>query len=419
MKKRWIWMGAIATIAIILLTLLAAPTTGKLNSGSTYSRAPDGYGAWYAFMAKRGTPVKRWQKPFDQFPTTRYPMTLLRVNSSLGRTSLYRQEREWVEKGNTLVVLGVRTPVTEALFSTLQASPAGRVKIETGRRQKLSQYERERLSDRFGGIVWQQQLGTGKVIFATTPHLAANAYQEEAGNFEFLASLVSLEAEEQASRGAGEQAIAVGAGFTDNRTTKTDNLTKPAPQDEQFPIPNSQFPITNSQFPIQNPVWVDEYIHGYKDKEIIAKEDGKDWITYLANTPLFPALVQAGVILLVLVLAKNRRLGPAISVAAPSVDNSEAYMKALAGVLQKAESREFVIEVMGKQEQLQLQQALGLGSVLLDTQTIVTAWVQQTGRPATELEQVLQLQSKKRRIGERDLLTWLEQWQKIRLMGNG
>ncbi|HAX76009.1 MAG TPA: DUF4350 domain-containing protein, partial [Cyanobacteria bacterium UBA11372] len=172
MKKHWIWICAIAITAIILLTLLAAPSTGnRTTSGSTYSRAPDGYGAWYAFMEKRGTPVKRWQKPFEQFPTTRYPMTLLRVNSHLGRAWLYKQEREWVEKGNSLVVLGVRTPVTEASFSTLQESPAGSVKIETARRWKeLSQDEERRLSDREGAIVWQQKLGKGKVIFATTPH---------------------------------------------------------------------------------------------------------------------------------------------------------------------------------------------------------------------------------------------------------
>ncbi len=400
MKKRWIWICAIAITAIILLTLLAAPTTGnRTTSGSTYSRAPDGYGAWYAFMEKRGTPVKRWQKPFEEFPTTQYPMTLLRVNSSLGRGWLDKQEREWIEKGNTLVVLGVQAPVTEASFSTLQESAAGRVKIETTRRQKLGKGEEKRLSDREGAIVWQQKLGKGKVIFATTPHIAANAYQDEAGNFEFLASLVSLAAEEQGTPGAGEQGT-------------------PGAEEEQLPITNYQLPITNYQLAIQNAVWVDEYIHGYKDKEVIAKEDGKDWVTYLANTPLFPALVQASVILLVLVLAKNRRLGPAVAVAAPTIDNSEAYIQALAGVLQKAESREFIIEVIGKEEQRQLQQALGLGSVLLEPQTLVAAWIQQTGHPATELEQVLQLQSKKGRIGERDLLTWLEQWQKIRLIGN-
>ncbi|MFB2981186.1 M48 family metalloprotease [Microseira sp. BLCC-F43] len=38
---------------------------------------------------------------------------------------------------------------------------------------------------------------------------------------------------EQASRGAGEQGSAVGAGFTNNLTTPSDNLTKPAPVGEQ------------------------------------------------------------------------------------------------------------------------------------------------------------------------------------------
>lgn len=371
-KKRWIWAAAIAAAAIILLTLFAAPTTGKLNSGSTYSRAPNGYGAWYAFMEKRGTPVKRWQKPFDQFPKSRYPMTLLRVNSGLGREWLYDGERKWVEGGNTLVVLGVRREVSAASFSTIQESPAGSVKIETRRRRKeLDNRGEQRLGDRSGAIVWKQNLGKGQVIFATTPHLAANAYQDEPGNYKFLASLVSL--------AAGEQAR-----------------------------------ITNDQLPIQNSVWVDEYIHGYKDKEVIVKEDGENWISYFAKTPLFPAMVQAGVIIVVLVLAKNRRNGPLVEVAAPTIDNSQAYIKALAEVLQKAESSEFVIELIGKEEQLQLQQALGLGSVLLDHQTLVAAWVQQTGHPAAFLEQVLQ-QSKGRRISERDLLTWLKQWDKIRL----
>ena len=231
MKKPWIWILAIAITAIILLTLFAAPTTGnRTTSGSTYSRAPDGYGAWYAFMEKRGTPVKRWQKPFDQFPNSRYPMTLLRVNSGLGRGWLYKQELDWIEKGNSLVVLGVGSPVTEASFSTLQESAAGRVKIETRRRQKLGKEEEQRLSDRFGAIVWQQKLGKGQVIFATTPHLAANAYQEEAGNFEFLASLVTLAAEEQVSSGAGEQ-LAI--------------------SNYQLAISNYQLPITNYQLAIR------------------------------------------------------------------------------------------------------------------------------------------------------------------------
>jgi hypothetical protein len=96
------------------------------------------------------------------------------------------------------------------------------------------------------------------------------------------------------------------------------------------------------------------------------------------------------------------------------VNNSEAYIQALAAVLQKAESSEFVLEVVGKEEQVQLQKALFLGQEQLDPQSLVNAWMQQTGRPAAELEQVLQMQSQKARIRETELLKWLGKWQQIR-----
>jgi hypothetical protein len=61
-SNRRLWLfGAIAIAAVILLTLFAAPANNQLSSGSTYTRAPNGYGAWYAFMEERGTPAKRWQ----------------------------------------------------------------------------------------------------------------------------------------------------------------------------------------------------------------------------------------------------------------------------------------------------------------------------------------------------------------------
>lgn len=61
--NRLIVIGGIVIAVIILLTLIAAPSSSKLNSGSTYSRAPDGYGAWYSFMQERGTKIERWQRP--------------------------------------------------------------------------------------------------------------------------------------------------------------------------------------------------------------------------------------------------------------------------------------------------------------------------------------------------------------------
>jgi hypothetical protein len=155
-------------------------------------------------------------------------------------------------------------------------------------------------------------------------------------------------------------------------------------------------------------------IHGYKDQEVAAKEEAQDFISYLAKTPLLAGLLQAGVLILVLIIAQNRRFGRPLTLSAPVIDNTEAYIQALAGVLQKAESGEFVVEVVGKEEQLQLQKALGLGTVLVEHPILVKAWIEQTQRPASELEQVLRIQAKKRRLSDQELLNWLGQWQSIR-----
>src|SRR5919199_3317824 len=376
-SQRRLWLfGAIALGAIILITLLAVPANNKLNSGSTYGRAPDGYGAWYAFMSERGTPVQRWRKPFEALATDKNvkpPITLVRVYSKLtGQWLAQREqtfagellsgvERDWVKSGNTLVILGVWQPVTEAPFSTTHKVEAGSVKIETARRDKVT--KESLLGDRFGAIVWEEKIGKGRVVFATTPYLAANAYQDFRSNYEFLAQVVTQ----------------------------------------------------NSQT-----VWVDEYIHGYKAPEVIKSEKGwregkkQDIFSYLANTPLFPAFVQGLVLLIIAIWAGNRRFGKPLTLPTPEVNNSEAYIQALGGVLQKANSSEFILEVVGKEERLQLQKALLLGQVPLDDRSLVDAWVRQTGRPATELEQLLQMQSRKRRMSELDLLSWLGKWEEIR-----
>lgn len=351
------WLGALILAVIVLLSLIAAPNNSHLNSGSTYSRAPDGYGAWYAFMQQRGTPIQRWQKPFSDLLKEKRPITLLRVNSQLSQPAIAQQERDWVEKGNTLVILGVQGRVTEAAFSTMQRSQAGEVKIDTRRRVSQDRDKQLSLGDRFGAVVCEQKLGKGRVIFSTTPHLAANAYQDYLNNYTYLYHMISQQG---------------------------------------------------------NSVMVDEYIHGYKDPGVRESKAERDWVTYLAQTPLFPALLQGGVLLLVVIWAQNRRFGSPVALDTPNDNNSEAYIQALGGVLQKAECSEFVLDVVGFEEQQQLQKALGLGQLLADHQTLVNAWVQQTGRSPTELEQVLRLQSQKRRISEKDLLTWLGKWQTIR-----
>ncbi|MBR8838391.1 MAG: DUF4350 domain-containing protein [Stigonema ocellatum SAG 48.90 = DSM 106950] len=351
----WLWALLLGTI--ILLTFIVAPTNSKLNIGSTYSRAPDGYGAWYAFMQQQGATIQRWQKPFSGLNGEKHPVTLIQINSYLRQFELDSEEQKWLRKGNNLVILGVHGDVSAADFTTMQKSSSGDVKIETRRRRQIKSGEKVDLGDRFGAIVIEKQYGKGKAIFSTAPYLAANAYQDDISNFKYLSDLVS----------------------------KKGNL-----------------------------LFVDEYIHGYKDPSIRNSEGEGDLVSYFATTPLLPTLVQVGILLLVLIWALNRRFGKPIALETPVIENSEAYIQALAGVLQKAESRDFVIEMVGKEEQLQLQKALGLGRELLDKQTLVNAWVQQIGDGSAELDALLQLQTRKSRISEKDLISWLGKWQTLR-----
>jgi Domain of unknown function (DUF4350) len=392
LSNRRLWLlGAIAITAIMIITLLFAPANNKLNSGSTYNRAPDGYGAWYAFMSKRGTEIQRWQKPIADFaknPNTKPPSTLLRIYSSSIPEVVSDTEEKWVKQGNTLVILGVRAPVTAAPFSTLHPDSAGEIKIDTGRR--FPSDKKQVLGDNFGAIVWQKTLDKGIVYFAAAPHLAANAYQDFPGNYEFLARLVTQLEGEKEIEGA-EQALAVK--FIQNPIDRPSQKTSK----------------------ITNKVWVDEYIHGYKDPEVIERESGGNLFTYLAKTPLFLVLIQGTIILIVAIFAEWNRFGQPVTISAPQVDNSAAYIQALAGVLEKANSTDFAVETIGKAEKLQLQKALLLGQASLESETLINAWVEQTGRTAAELEELLRSPSgKRRRLSDPDLLAWLRKWEQIR-----
>lgn len=351
-SNRTAWIGAIALAVIIILSLFAAPNT-KIYTGSTYNRSADGYGAWYAYMQQQGITIQRWQKPLDNFKTEKNPVTLLRVNSYPREPDLSFDEREFLKSANTLIILGVKTPVTKANFHSLQQSAFGNITIATGRRKQKSYNNQIVLGDRFGAVVWEEKVEQGKVFFATTPYLAANAYQDNLSNFQYLASLVNQKG---------------------------------------------------------NKLFVDEYIHGYKDADVKESEGQGDLLSYFAKTPLLPILVQTLILLLVFIWAKNQRFGKPITLDTQVVDNSQAYIQALATVLHKAESSDFVVEMVGKEEQLQLQKALGLNTTPLERQTLLQVWQEKTGTSAAELDALLKLSSRKQRISDRELLNWLTKW---------
>lgn len=372
-SKRWWAIAAIAVLTTILLTFVSASGGSAIARGSSYSRTPSGYGAWYAFMEKRGTNIQRWQRSLFDL-SDRKSTTLVRVLSRLEPEgiAITKLERNWAALGNRLVILGIRTPATDAAFTKNLESKAGMVSIDTTRRfasnPKLTIPDSDKsalrpshtklLSDEFGAVVVSQNEGAGQIVLASTPHLAANAYQDAIGNYEFLAQIVTEN---------GNSAI------------------------------------------------VDEYIHGYKDRDLIAKEGKEDWLGYLLGTPLLPVAMQMAIVLLVLIVVLNRRFGVPVIPKSRSVDNSTAYIQAMATVLRKAESSEFVVETIAKAEQLRIQQALGLGGqTLVDRKAIANAWTQQTRRPTSEILSVLQFSDRPRKVSESDLKVWLTNLQTVR-----
>lgn len=382
LSRRQITVLAIALIALVSLTLFFAPRSGNLRQrGSTYSRSPDGYGAWFAYMQEQGTTIERWRKPLQVLvdptgpiaqtyktndgkpiaPPT--PITLLQISNGIDPII---PDTDWLKKGNVLVLLGIQRQVTDAPFTSDLPSRFGKIRIETSRRESTANQpstannpEPILLKDEHGIVIWQAPVGKGRIIYATTPYLAANAYQDFQGNYELLADLVK------------------------------------APG---------------------HPIWVDEFLHGYEDPPTIAK-DGKpvpkrSLLSYLWDTPLSLLTIQLAVLLGVLLWGQNRRFGPTQPVLPPSVDNSEAYIQAMAGVLHKAECSQFVVETVGKAEQLEIQKALGLGTEPLTIAALAQAWEQQTQRSPADLEAALKTGD--RPLSDPELLQWIRTLQTLR-----
>jgi len=373
-SRRQVVIWAIALGTIILLTVLIAPLGSDRQNASTYGRSPEGYGAWYAYMQEQGKPVKRWQQPSEtlfqpnsetandspngKITRPKMPITLLRIGRDV---ELSAASETWVKQGNVLVLVGEVTnaSVTQAPFTSDVSSPGGIVRIATSRRYRPSSDSTPILQDSFGTVVWQKTLGKGRLISVITTHLAANAYQDFRANYELLAKLV----------------------------------TEPG-----------------------YPIWVDEYLHGYKDTDA---QDGnaageENLLSYLMKTPLSLLTIQAIAFLLVLIWGQNRRLGLPEQVKVPTLNNSESYIQALASVLHKAGGSEFVLETLGKAEQLEIQKALGLGTIPLAAEDLVAAWSQQTGQPADSLQTLLRTAARHRRVSETELSQWIETMNKVR-----
>jgi hypothetical protein len=380
-KKYW-QFGLLVVITIVLLTIVSAMGGDPRQAGSSYNTSPNGYSAWYQMMLDRGIKIDRWQKSFSKLTkiyADRSGITLLQVNSKLERIDLTTKQLDWAKQGNTLVILGVTAPAGDLPFSTDLKSDRGNVRIETTRRftadvSKISLLKNNPtqaiLSDRSGSIITKISLGKGQVIIATTPYLAANAYRDFRSNYELLTELVDRDSQQ---------------------------------------------------------ILVDEYVHGYIDRKsksakpgnIIDREsdsvtDKGDVLDYLSRTPLLIVFINLLLGILVLIWQQNRRFGKIVIPKLSEIENSEAYIQALGGVLRQANSSEFVIQNIGKAEQLSWQKKLGLGGErLVGAQTLITAWEERVKLPTDDLHFVLQLTTGSRRLTPTELTLWLTKLQTI------
>jgi len=327
-NRHWIILGIIG-VAILLMAVLF-PVRSPEQTGSTFSKTPDGYGAWYAYMKQQGYPIVQLQKDVQKFiaqaPTK--GTTLVRIMPDLPPYT-DPELSDWIEQGNRLVLLGIEVPATKAPFKSSFTTDQGEVIIETKRRLTdrspisliKGTADQHLLKDAAGSVVWANDLGKGKIIYVATPYLAANAYQDSPGNFAYLAHLVN---------------------------------------------------------PPQNQIVVDEVIHGYLEKEELTQNAAtKDWQAYLFHTPLAIIALQAVIITLICIWGQNRRFGSPIPLPTPTRNNNLDYIDALGEVLFKAESYGFLVHKISRAEQIYLQQKLGLGATPLPLATLAAAWADQ------------------------------------------
>jgi Domain of unknown function (DUF4350) len=368
-KQYWQFVF-LAVVALVLFTVVSATGGDPRQTGSSYSIAPNGYGAWYQMMVDRGVQISRSKQDFAQIvenSANDTGTTLLQVNSKVEQLQIDREQQDWVKQGNTLVILGVAAPAWDIPFESDLASPQGNVRIETTRRFRSERAfglpsdapPQNVLSDRSGNVIAQFNIEKGRAIIATTPHLAANAYQDFRPNYELLAKLVTLDRQR---------------------------------------------------------IIVDEYIHGYRDRTSTAATKTGDVLEYLARTPWLVVFLNLVLGLLVLIWQQNRRFGKIVIPKQPEIENSEAYIQALGGVLRQANSSEFVLQNIGKANQLVWQQKLGLGSDrLVATDTLIAAWENRTKLPTDDLRSVLQLSAGEQRLPPAELNEWLK---KVRSIGS-
>ncbi|NJM64627.1 MAG: DUF4350 domain-containing protein [Acaryochloris sp. RU_4_1] len=366
-QRRWIWV-IVAVVILLILLVINAPT---LQNGSTYSRSSKGYRNWFDYMVEQEHPIQRWQQPYSQLQGT--DQTLIRIAENFDNDQNQRVQSpwlnfsSWLEQGNTMIILTWDGQVSAAPFSSDLNSSVGPVLIETTRRHSVPTAQKTNLKDDYGAVVWSQTVGKGHIILATYPWIGANIYADQPGNYRFLEKLISS----------------------------------------------------------TGPIWVDERLHGYREEKTQAgtgnagsenlEEDRRqpeDLWQYLAQTPIAAVAAQLVLLAILGIWGHNHRFGLPVRLSTAAKDNSQQYIQALAGTLNDAYQREWVLTQLRQYVRQTLVNRLGLGGGSktpgLTDAILAAQWAVATGRNDQELLELLQQGGQPPPRNDRDLLVWVQ-----------
>ena len=356
----WGW-ALIGLLCLALIVSIAAPKT--YPKGSSYDRSLSGYAQWYGFMESQNHPVKRWRRDYSRL--TGQGQTLIQVadledsqKPNLGSSELL----DWVKQGNTLIELSWDGAITGAPFRSDLSTQKGGVRIETTRRYETpnANFDHVLLKDDFGGAIVSASLGKGQGIKIVYPWLGSNIYHSQGANFQVLADLATKQ---------------------------------------------------------QGTIWVDEWLHGYRDLEpkIALAKKQRLW-SYFARRPI-AVIAGQGVLLLILLLwGQNQRFGSLLQIAPPPRNSSEQYIQALADTLNTHGHTEYVLALLGQSLRDRLRSRLGIIGSDRGTDrsgegdgAIATEWAMVTGRPSSELLELLKQSRAEKRLRDSELLAWVQQ----------
>jgi Domain of unknown function (DUF4350) len=352
----WGWV-LIASLCLVLIVTVMAPQS--YPKGSSYDNALNGYAQWYRFMEAQHHPVKRWRRAYSQLAGT--GQTFIQAADAEGSESPDIRAPEildWVKNGNTLIELSWAGKLTGAPFLSDLPTPKGAVRIETTRRYEPNNFDEVLLEDAFGVVIRLETLKAGEAIEIAYPWMGAGNYADRGANFQVLADLA-----------------------TQRKGT----------------------------------IWVDEWIHGYRDKEptpVLVDDKTQDLWDYFAQRPIVVMAGQGMLLLLLLLWGQNQRFGALFRIVPPLRNSNEQYIQALADTLNTHGHTEYVLTLLGQSLRDRLKSRLSLVGADLagDADGAIAAqWATVTGRPASELLELLEQSSAQKRLRDSELLAWVQQ----------